>query len=316
MIEREHTGQLDHIPVLAEESIDALVHRNDGWYVDGTLGRGGHSELICKRLDGGRLIGIDRDPVARAMARDRLAAYPEVTIVEGTFGNMASLVHDTGISQVSGVLLDLGVSSMQLDDPDRGFSFRFNGPLDMRMGSDADQTAEEIVNTGSEDRLTEIFRLYGEEPQAGKIAKDICRTRNSRRIQTTEDLAEVIGNRGRGRPEKTLARVFQALRIAVNGELKQLEDGLAQAVEVLEPGGRLVVISYHSLEDRIVKLFMREESRDCICPHDTPVCICNHTARLKQITRRIIRPCSEETARNPRARSARLRVAERARTAA
>jgi len=302
-----------HVPVLAREAVEWLVWRNDGCYVDATLGEGGHAERICRRLSGsGRLIGIDRDPAAHRTASRRLAVYKgRVVQHQAPFGQLGKVLDELGCTVVSGVLFDLGVSSSQLDVPERGFSFRFAGPLDMRMGPDAGMTAREIVNTWPEAELARLFREYGEEPRARSIARDICRARKAAAIGRTDELASVIGRRGRARAEKTLARVFQALRIAVNRELEELENGLHGALEHLEPGGRVVVIAYHSLEDRLVKQWMRREATDCICPPDAPLCRCGHRARLRLLTRRIITPGLEEIAHNPRARSARMRVAER-----
>lgn len=306
-----------HVPVLVGQAVSWLVWRADGFYVDATLGEGGHAELVCKRLTGGgKLLGIDRDPAAHRVARDRLAPYRARLLQrEALFGNLGAVLAELGVEVVSGVLFDLGASSAQLDTPERGFSFQASGPLDMRMGSDARLTADAIVNTWPEDELAGLFRAFGEEPYARPIARAIARARSHGPIRTTGELAQVIGRHGRQRPEKTLARVFQALRIAVNRELEELKHGLAAALAHLEPGGRLVVIAYHSLEDRIVKDWMRGEATDCICPPEVPVCRCGHRATLWLPRRRVIRPSAEEIARNPRARSARMRVAERTREA-
>ncbi len=302
-----------HVPVLAHEAVGWLVWRNDGVYVDATLGEGGHAELVCQQLTGGgRLLGIDRDPAAHRVARNRLRAYQgRVHLFEAPFSKLGSLLDEAGLQAVSGVLFDLGVSSAQLDVPERGFSYQSSGPLDMRMGPDTRLTAGEIVNSWTGDELVRLFREFGEEPFARPIARAIVRARSHRAIRTTDELAEIIGRWGRARREKTLARVFQALRIAVNRELEELESGLATALRYLEPGGRVVVIAYHSLEDRLVKEWVRREARDCICPPGIPVCRCGHRATMRPLTRRVVRPSSDETARNPRARSARMRVAER-----
>jgi 16S rRNA (cytosine1402-N4)-methyltransferase len=307
------TSPTGHVPVLADEVVDWLVWRDDGVYVDATLGAGGHASLICGKLSNkGRLFGIDRDPLALEMAGKRLEAWSaNVTLCHSPFGSIGQVLTDEGITSVSGVFFDLGVSSMQIDMPERGFSFRFGGPLDMRMDPGLDQSAADLVNGLPEDELVSILRKYGEEPNARAIARDLCNARRERLVATCEDLVAIIGNRGRGRPEKTQARVFQALRIAVNRELEELERGLAGAIDHLEPGGRLVVIAYHSLEDRIVKDLFRHESAECLCPPGTPVCICGHVPRLKRLTRRVVKPESTELDRNPRARSARMRVVER-----
>lgn len=307
----------DHVPVLAEAAAEWLVWRPDGTYVDATLGAGGHAAAICRRLVGaGALVGIDRDPAAHELARARLAPWNDrVQQHVGPFGRLDDALDRAGVSTVAGVLFDLGVSSIQLDSAERGFSFRFGGPLDMRMGPDAELRAWDIVNTWSQEDLTRVLRQYGEEPAARPIARAICRARSQRSIDRTDDLAEIVGRRGRGQPEKTLARVFQAIRIVINRELDELEQGLGHALDRTEPGGRIAVIAYHSIEDRIAKRFMRHEASDCICPPDVPICRCNHQPRLRILTRHVVTPTGEEVAANPRARSARMRVAERLRDA-
>ena len=299
-----------HVPVLLDEVANALVWRKDGTYVDGTLGDGGHCERIVGMLsEGGRVIGIDRDPVAHERSAVRLAPWRDRVIQrQATFGEMVSVLDDLNISQVSGVLLDLGISSMQIDAAERGFSFRHTGPLDMRMGPDTTLSAADIVNTWSERDIAHVLRTYGEEKRAISIARNIVRARP---IKSTDGLVAAIGPRGPERAEKSLARVFQALRIAVNGELDQLEKVLNDIVDRIEIGGRIVVIAYHSLEDRIVKRWMRLESTECICPASAPVCVCDHHARLRLISRRAITPRETEIRENPRARSAKMRVAER-----
>lgn len=305
--------QVRHVPVLAHEAVAWLVWKTDGVYVDATLGEAGHAELICQHLTGdGKLVGIDRDPAAHRVAQERLQPYEKrVILSEDLFGNLGAVLNRVQMKAVSGVLFDLGVSSAQLDAAERGFSFQSSGPLDMRMGPDTALTAEKVANTCSEEQLVRLLREYGEEPYARPIARAMVRTRTEAPIRTTGQLAEIVRKYGRGRREKTLARVFQAFRIAVNGELDELKRGLASALDHLEPGGRVVVIAYHSLEDRIVKEWMRAEATDCLCPPEVPVCRCGHRASLRLLTRRVITASREETVRNSRARSARMRVAER-----
>jgi len=299
-----------HVPVMAREAVDWMLVDPDGTYVDATLGEGGHAELVCRRLhETGHLIGIDRDPTAHRLAEARLSEWaPQVTQVQGRFADLREILADLSVEGISGVLFDLGVSSMQIDEPERGFSYRFDGPLDMRMGGGEGPPAWELIARMTERELADTIYRYGEEPQSRAIARDIAAAGN---ITTTGQLAEIVRRRSRGKPEKALSRVFQALRIAVNNELTQLEDGLGGALERLIPRGRIVVISYHSLEDRIVKQWMRRESRDCICPPEVPECRCGHRAQLKVLTRKVVKPSDEECARNSRARSARLRAAER-----
>jgi 16S rRNA (cytosine1402-N4)-methyltransferase len=299
-----------HVPVLVDAATDMLVWRRDGVYVDATLGEAGHSLRILDRLEpSGRLIGIDRDPMAQKQAAHRLAKWnTQVTIQLSPFARLVSILDELGIDKISGALFDLGVSSSQIDLAERGFSFQQDGQLDMRMGPDAAQSAHDIVNKWSEADLARILKEYGEERAARRIARNIV---GNRPIHTTAELTSVLGGGGRERPEKTYARVFQAIRIAVNGELEELRQGLAGALAKLETGGRIVVISYHSLEDRIVKRWMREESTDCVCPPKQPICTCDHRARLKLLTRGVDTPNEQELTSNPRSRSARLRGAER-----
>ena len=287
-----------------------LAVRPGGVYIDGTVGGGGHAEAILESsAPDGRLLGLDRDPGALEAAGERLARFGGRAVLRhGSFARLAALAE--GFAPADGVLLDLGLSSLQLADPARGFAFSREGPLDMRFDPTAPgPTAADLVNGLPVKELAALLYRYGEERQAGRIAEAIVAARP---LETTRQLAEVIeravGRRGRIHPA---TRTFQALRIAVNKELEALEAALPQAVDLLRPGGRLVVISFHSLEDRIVKRFLRRESRDCICPPETPVCTCGHTAQLRLLTRKPVRPDPEEVERNPRARSARLRAAER-----
>lgn len=281
--------------------------------VDGTLGAGGHSALILDAVGPeGRLIAIDRDAAAVARAQQRFGdASPAPVLVQGNFAEMDEIVREAGYERVDGVLLDLGLSSDQLDDPDRGFSFRQDGPLDMRMGSGG-TTAEEVVNRLSVAELTAVIRTLGEERWAARIARFVA---DRRPLRTTRDLARAveaaIPRKAWPKDIHPATRTFQAIRMHVNRELESLEQGLEAALEILRPEGRLVVISFHSLEDRAVKRFLQRESRGCICPPSQPVCTCQHRPSLTVITRHPVRPTDEEVADNPRSRSARLRAGER-----
>ncbi|HHN94253.1 MAG TPA: 16S rRNA (cytosine(1402)-N(4))-methyltransferase RsmH, partial [Anaerolineae bacterium] len=296
-----------HIPVFLQVVLDGLRVRPGGRYVDGTVGGGGHAAHILElSAPDGRLLGLDRDAEAVAVARSRLAGYADrVTLLHASFDRLAEVARAQGFVPVDGVLFDLGLSSLQLADPARGFSFSADGPLDMRFDPDSGgETAADLVNRLPGAELAALLRRYGEEPQARRIAEAIVAARP---LHTTGELAAVVeqavGGR-RGRRIHPATRTFQALRIAVNDELATIERALPQAVEILAPGGRLVVIAFHSLEDRLVKRFMRRESRDCICPPETPVCVCGHRATLRAVTRKPLRPSAEEVAANPRARSA------------
>jgi 16S rRNA (cytosine1402-N4)-methyltransferase len=305
-----------HTPVLLTESIAALQPRPGGRYIDATLGGGGHAEKVLQLSDpSGRLLGIDEDPAALDAARVRLASFGErLQLAQSYFDSIGELAEAHGFKPVDGILFDLGVSSPQLDTPDRGFSFQVEAPLDMRLGPDAQATAADLVNTLPAAELERIFREFGEERFARRIANRIADERKSSPIVTTTRLASVVaGAKPPGRRERIhpATRVFQALRIAVNDELDRLARALPQAADALAGGGRLAVIAFHSLEDRIVKQFIRHESRDCICPPGTPQCVCGHLATLRQVTRRPVQATEREIAENPRARSAKLRVAER-----
>ena len=305
-----------HIPVLLHECIDNLNIRPDGIYVDGTLGMGGHSEQIAGRLTIGTLIGIDRDETAIARAGARLAPFGErVQLVHGNFRDTAAILDRLGIDAVDGMLFDLGVSSPQLDESERGFSYMHDAPLDMRMDESAALTAREVVNTYSYEELRRILFEYGEERYAPAIAKRICQHREQKPIETTLELADIIRSampasalREKQHPAK---RSFQAIRIAVNDELGELPPMLDAAEKNLKPGGRLAVITFHSLEDRIVKKKLQELAQGCICPPEFPVCVCGRKPKVKLITRKPIVSGEEELAENPRARSAKLRVAEK-----
>lgn len=308
---------MKHISVLLDECIKYLNIRPDGVYVDGTLGLGGHSEAILERLTaGGTLIGIDRDDHALEDAGKRLARFgKQAVLVKGNFGDVASILTKLGIPKVDGMMFDLGVSSPQLDDPARGFSYMKDAPLDMRMDERAPLTAAHILNTWSEAELRSILWRYGEERYSGRIAAAIVARREEKPFETTFELVDVIRGampaaalREKQHPAK---RSFQGIRIAVNDELGSLERMLAEAPERLETGGRLLVISFHSLEDRMVKESIRSREAGCTCPKEFPVCTCGFVQTMKSVTRKPVAPTKEEMERNPRARSARLRIAEK-----
>jgi 16S rRNA (cytosine1402-N4)-methyltransferase len=312
MANPEINNRLPHLPVLYQEIITALRPLSPGRYVDCTVGAGGHAAGILENSSpSGTLLGLDLDPQALAIASRRLSLYGErVHLQQASYTSLLEQIHSLGWENVQGVLFDLGVSSMQVDTPERGFSFLTNGPLDMRFSPEQPEQAADLVNRLPEDQLADILWRYGEEPKSRKIARAICQARP---LQTTQELAEVIsralrGHRGRIHPA---TRTFQALRIATNQELQALEATLPQAVSVLSPGGRMAVISFHSLEDRIVKQFFRRESRDCICPPEQPVCTCHHKAAIIEVTRHPIVPTGQETEANTRSRSAHLRIAEK-----
>ena len=307
------TSEYRHIPVLLAECLEHLNLKTQHTFVDATLGGAGHSLEAAKRLGReGTLIGIDQDEVALAAAGERLGAIPEserpeLCLLRGNFGDMDRLLVQAEVPAVDAFLFDLGVSSVQIDTPSRGFSFKENGPLDMRM-----DPGKQTLNAAD---LARIIRDYSDERWASRIAEFICRARQDRPIETSEQLVDIIkaaipasARRAGGHPAK---RTFQALRIEVNGELDVLREGLEAAVRWLAPGGRIVVISYHSLEDRIVKDIFAKHARGCTCPPDLPVCVCGNKPVLKLVTRKPLVPTAEEVERNPRARSAKLRVAER-----
>ena len=308
-----------HKSVLLDECIEALNIRPDGIYVDGTLGRAGHSREIVQKLTTGRLICIDRDMAAIDAAKERLAPWMDrVTLVHGNFADLGEVLREKEIAGVDGMLFDLGVSSPQLDDASRGFSYMQDAPLDMRMDKTAALTAYEVVNAWSYEELRRILFEYGEERYAPAIAKAIVRARETRPVETTLELVDLIKGamppaalREKQHPAK---RSFQAIRIAVNGELDALPPMLKSATDALNPGGRLAVITFHSLEDRIVKRAMQDMARGCTCPPEFPVCICGKRPKLKLLTRKPIVSGEAELEENPRARSAKLRVAEKCET--
>lgn len=310
--------EFKHYSVLLEETIENLNIKPDGIYVDGTLGGGGHSFEICRRLGpSGRLIGIDQDKDAIAAATERLKEHGDkVTIVRSNYANMRQVLQDLGIQKVDGIVLDLGVSSFQLDTPERGFTYRVeDAPLDMRMDDRQALTAKEIVNTYSEMELFRIIRDYGEDRFAKNIAKHICEARKEKEITTTGELNAIIKGAipmkvqvTGGHPSK---RTYQALRIELNRELDVLRDNLDDMIDLLKEDGRLCIITFHSLEDRIVKSSFRKNENPCTCPSHFPVCVCGNKSKGKVISRKPILPSEEELAENPRSKSAKLRVFER-----
>ncbi|HIE12224.1 MAG TPA: 16S rRNA (cytosine(1402)-N(4))-methyltransferase RsmH [Desulfotomaculum sp.] len=305
-----------HQPVMLREVIELLSVRADGVYVDCTVGGGGHAEGILRLLGPqGTLVGLDRDPDALAAARMRLGNDPRVRLVRADFRRLASIMTELGIRGADGVLYDLGASSYQFDSPARGFTYWEDVPLDMRMDPEAPVTAAHLVNTLSAEELARVIREYGEEKWAGRIADFIVKERAIRPIETTGELVAVIKKAvpasARRMGPHPARRTFQALRIAVNQELDALKESLAQALALLKPGGRLVVLSYHSLEDRIVKEFIRAAEAACVCPPNTPVCVCGKKRQLISVTKRPRTPTGEELGRNPRSRSAKLRTAEK-----
>lgn len=309
--------EFKHTSVLFEECMEGLDIRPDGIYVDGTLGGGGHSEGICKRLgEKGMLIGIDRDRDALNAAEKRLEAYPcQKVFVQSNYSDIKDVLADLEIDSIDGALLDLGVSSFQLDNPDRGFSYMQEAPLDMRMSQDDDFTAYDVVNTYDADELKNIIFKYGEERWASRIADFIVKARKDKPIETTGQLVDIIkaaipasARRDGPHPAK---RTFQAIRIEVNDELGQLEKAVDEFCDVLSTGGRLCIITFHSLEDRIVKDIINKRINPCTCPKEFPVCVCGKVGDLKKKSNKPIAPTAEEIERNPRSRSAKLRVAEK-----
>ena len=308
--------EFKHTSVMPDKTIEGLNIRPDGIYVDGTLGGGGHAALICARLSAkGRLIGIDQDQDAIIAASERLAAWPQATIIRSNYCHMAARLRELDIHEVDGILLDLGVSSYQLDNAERGFTYREDAPLDMRMDQSRTQTARDIVNRYTKEELTRILRDYGEERYAARIAANIVTAREKRPLETTGDLVAVIRESvplkiqaTGGHPAK---RTFQAIRIELNQELEVLSRSLDEMIELLAPGGRLAIITFHSLEDRLVKNAFRRNEAPCICPPDFPVCTCGRVSRGKVITRKPLLPSVKEMEDNPRSKSAKLRIFEK-----
>jgi len=310
------SNEFHHVSVLLEECIEGLAIKPDGIYVDGTLGGAGHSSRIAAKLTTGRHIGIDRDPVALKAAAQRLKLWEDrVTLVHSNFCEIASVLDELNIEGVDGILLDLGVSSPQLDDGERGFSYMVDAPLDMRMNNEDSLSADTVVNTWSYEELKKILYEYGEERYAPKIAAAICNRREEKPIRTTLELVDIIRSampavalREKQHPAK---RSFQAIRIAVNDELNSVAKVMEDAIPRLNKGGRLAVITFHSLEDRIVKNAMANAAKGCTCPPNFPVCVCGKKPQVKLITRKPIVSGEEELERNPRARSAKLRICEK-----
>ena len=302
-----------HEPVMAKEVLDLLAPSDAGFYLDGTVGGGGHARLILDACPACRVLGVDRDPEALAEARESLAEHrSRVRFLKARFDDAPAdpEVRDRGLD---GALLDLGVSSHQLDADERGFTFRRGAPMDMRMTPDAKQDARGLLARASEDELTRIFRDYGEEPRGRRLAREVVKRRTTAPLETSDDLVAALSvSLGRSPSAKEKARIFQAVRIAVNEEMEALEAGLPAIRDVMRAGGVLVVIAYHSLEDRAVKNAFREWSRSCVCPPELPMCTCRGAALGETLTRKVLRPSDDEVARNPRARSARLRAWRRA----
>ena len=312
----EKKAEFKHISVLLEETVDGLQVTPGGIYVDGTLGGAGHATQVCKRLQGkGRFIGIDQDADAITTAKERLAEFPVVTVVRSNYEAIREVLNAEGIDKVNGIMLDLGVSSYQLDTAERGFTYKVDAPLDMRMDDRMEKTAKDIVNGYTETELFRMIRDYGEDQFAKNIAKHIVRVREKKPIETTYELVEAIKaaipakvRMNTGHPAK---KTFQAIRIELNRELEVLENTLDTRIDLLVPGGRLCVITFHSLEDRIVKLKFRENENPCTCPPEFPVCVCGKKSKGKVITRKPVLPGKEELEYNSRSKSAKLRIFER-----
>ncbi len=298
-----------HRPALVREALSYWLARPEGVYVDGTLGGGGHTKALLEHpAFAGTVIGIDRD----RMPEGETLEHPHFSFHRGNFAEMPDLLAQGGVARLSGILFDFGLSSLQLDDPSRGFSFQLEGPLDMRFDREQGLTAEKVLNEYSEEALAEIFYRYGDESKARSLARFLVRAREKERIATTGRLRQLlVAFWKKPHPRRFLARIFQALRIEVNRELENIRRGLETSLPLLEPGGRLVAISYHSLEDRLVKEFFKRESRDCICPPELPVCRCGHRASLKILTAKPVLPSLKEKKENPRAASAKLRAAQK-----
>lgn len=310
------TAPFEHLSVMPEEVLHLLQPKADGVYLDGTLGGAGHAQLILEAAPGCRLVGLDRDPAALQKAAEVLAPYGEqVHLQHATFDQAGAVLQQLDIDFLDGMLLDLGVSSHQLDTPERGFSFRHDAPLDMRMNPQTGMTAAEVVNQAEEAELVRIFFEYGEERFSRRIVRKIIAQRDDQPITRTSQLAQLVRDSvpGGNRPSRIhpATRVFQALRIHVNQELEQVRVGVAAGIKLLKPGGRLVVISFHSLEDRIVKQLFRDQSKGCICPPKLPICQCNNVPAVKLLTRKGVRASEEELEINSRSRSAILRAVER-----
>ncbi len=308
--------EFSHKPVLLDEVLCALSLRGDGMYLDGTVGGAGHSSAIASKLTTGKLTALDRDDTAIAVARERLSRFGDrAEVVKSNFADMVSVCADKGIEALDGILLDLGVSSHQLDTPERGFSYMHDAPLDMRMDRTAPLDAAGVVNSYAREDLIRIIRDYGEEKLAVRIADRICRRREERPIERTGELVEIVKSAfpdgGRSLKHHPAMRTFQAIRIEVNGELEIIGRTVKDAVKLLSPGGRLAIITFHSLEDRAVKEVFAELAQGCTCPRDFPICVCGKKPQIKIISKKPITSSAEELKENPRAHSAKLRVAER-----
>ncbi len=309
----ERKMEFHHVSVLLEECIEGLAVKPDGIYVDGTAGGAGHSSEIAKRLTTGRLLALDRDPDAIKIASERLAKYPCAQVIHANFADLKQVLEEQQIGQIDGVLLDLGVSSHQLDVAERGFSYHADAPLDMRMSQEG-YSAKDLVNTCEEAELARILFEYGEEKFSRRIAAAIVRERQQHPIETTGQLAQIIHDAvpAKSRREKNPSRrSFQAIRIAVNSELDNLSRALDDVFDCLKPGGRFAIITFHSLEDRMVKQKFKSMAQGCTCPPDFPVCVCGNKPKIKLITRKPIEAGEEELSVNPRSRSAKLRIAEK-----
>ena len=309
--------EFSHTTVLLHETVDGLMIRPDGTYVDGTLGGGGHSELICRSLSAdGTLIGIDQDDFALDYAGRRLAPYAcRKQLVKNNFVHLKEVLGEAGVSQIDGIIYDLGGSSFQFDDETRGFSYHHDGPLDMRMDSGAELSAYEVVNDYPPERLKKVLQVYGEERFAGRIVNAIIKERETKPIETTLELSELIKAaypaKERFKEKHPARKSFQAIRLEVNHELDILEDAFSAGIEALKPGGRMCIITFHSLEDRIVKHFFKDKQNPCTCPPEFPTCVCGKKPEVKIITRKPVLPAPEEIEANRRSRSAKLRIAEK-----
>jgi len=313
-LKKSKTGTIYHKPVLKEKVIEYLITNKSGIYIDATLGCGGHSERILEELnEGGRLLGIDKDEDSIEISHNRLRRFgKKVSFFQQSYSKIPELLKSLNLDKIDGILFDLGFSSYQLDDPERGFSYSSKGPLDMRFDQNESNKAEEVVNEYPVEKLSQIFKEYGEERFSKRIAQAIVQNRRVKRIETTQALKDIVRSILKTRYDlKTLSRIFQALRIEVNQELSELKKGLESGIEALCSGGRICVISYHSLEDRLVKNKFYELSKGCNCPPDFPVCVCGGKKTLQVLTRKPVIPEKEEIRENPRARSAKFRAAEK-----
>jgi 16S rRNA (cytosine1402-N4)-methyltransferase len=303
-----------HEPVLLNETVDNLVMNKDGIYIDGTIGFAGHASKIISKLNNkGRLIGIDLDPYALKCSNDNLSKFPKksYSLYKGNFSEFPDIINQTGIAKVDGLVVDLGISSYQIDSKHRGFSYRYNSDLDMRFDSNEGESAKEFLNSIDEFTLARVIKELGEEKQYKKIAINIVKYSKESKMNTTYDLKNAIEEvSGKKHINKTLSRVFQAIRMKVNNEIENLNGLLNSSLEYIKKGGRIAIITFHSIEDKIVKNFFKKNAIICICPHSFPLCICNHQAKLKIINKKSICPSSLEVKANPRSRSARLRIAE------